>query len=330
MISFLSLLFLELLAVATITVSFSNGSTYVGCIQSEREALLRFKHDLNDSFNRLSSWDGVHGDCCKWDAVVCSNFTGHVLELHLGNPFSDYSSRAEIQAYLRSVLRGKISSSLLDLKHLVYLDLSYNDFKGVQIPRFLGSMRNLRIIDLSKNKFSGEIPMEVTNLHALISLNLSHNSFFGKIPESIGDMRDLETIDFSANLLSGKIPQSITSLTYLNHLNLSNNKLTGEIPLGTQLQSLDASSFNGNELCGFPLKNCTVATYPTPRNENGTQHEVDWFYVSMGLGFVVGFWSFIGPLLINRSFSSYLSFAFSSSSPLKDVEVSPIVLSENC
>ncbi|KAK2639614.1 hypothetical protein Ddye_027409 [Dipteronia dyeriana] len=40
MISFLSLLFLELLAVATITVGFSNGSTYVGCIQSEREALL--------------------------------------------------------------------------------------------------------------------------------------------------------------------------------------------------------------------------------------------------------------------------------------------------
>ncbi|KAK2639608.1 hypothetical protein Ddye_027403 [Dipteronia dyeriana] len=143
MISFLSLLFLELLAVATITMGFSNGSTYVGCIQSEREALLRFKHDLNDTSNRLSSWVGDHGDCCKWDAVVCSNLTGHVIELHLGKPFSNqhYTSYED---YERSMLHGKISSSLLDLKHLVYLDLSFNDFEGVQIPRFLGSMSNLR------------------------------------------------------------------------------------------------------------------------------------------------------------------------------------------
>ena len=89
MSAFLSLVFLELLAVATVTISFSNGSTYVGCIQSEREALLRFKQDINDSSNRLSSWVGDDGDCCKWDAVVCSNLTGHVLELHLRNPFSN-------------------------------------------------------------------------------------------------------------------------------------------------------------------------------------------------------------------------------------------------
>ncbi|KAK2639619.1 hypothetical protein Ddye_027414, partial [Dipteronia dyeriana] len=80
-------------AVATITVSVSNiGSTYVGCIRTEREALLR-----------------------------------HVQELHLRN----------------LMLGGKINSSLLDLKHLVYLDLSYNSFEGVEIPRFLGSIRNL-------------------------------------------------------------------------------------------------------------------------------------------------------------------------------------------
>ena len=141
--------------------------------------------------------------------------------------------------------------------------------------------------------------MEVTSLHALRSLNSSHNSLARRIPETIGDMREIESIDLSANRLSCEIPQSITSLMYLGQLNLSNNKLIGKIPSGTQLQSFNASSFTGNELCGSPLKNCTVATVPTPRHENG-EHEVDWFYVTMSLGFVVGFWSFIGHLLINR------------------------------
>ena len=141
--------------------------------------------------------------------------------------------------------------------------------------------------------------MELTSLHMLQLLNLSHNSLTGRIPQTIGDMREIESLDLSANRLSGEIPQSITSLTYLGQLNLSKNKLIGKIPSGTQLQSFNASSFTGNELCGSPLKNCTVATVPTPRHENG-EHEVDWFYVSMALGFVVGFWSLIGPLLINR------------------------------
>ena len=140
--------------------------------------------------------------------------------------------------------------------------------------------------------------MEVTSLPALRSLNLSHNSLTGRIPETIGDLRETESIDLSGNLLSGEIPQSFTSLTYLGQLNLSNNKLIGSIPSGTQLQNFTASSFTDNELCGSPLKNrsTTVVTVPTPRHEND-EHEVDWFYVSMALGFVVGSWSLIGTIL---------------------------------
>ncbi|KAH9803412.1 hypothetical protein KPL71_001753 [Citrus sinensis] len=71
-------------------------------------------------------------------------------------------------------------------------------------------------------------------------------------------MRSLESIDFSLNQLSGEIPQSMSSLKFLNHLNLSNNNLTGKIPSSTQLQSFDASSFSGNDLCRAPLSgNCS-------------------------------------------------------------------------
>ncbi|KAI9186921.1 hypothetical protein LWI28_022297 [Acer negundo] len=162
----------------------------------------------------------------------------------------------------------------------------------------------VRSIDLSKNNFSGEIPIEVTNLVALQSLNLSHNSFTGKIPTNFGVMKSLESVDFSSNQLFGEIPQSISSLTFLSHLNLSNNNLIGKIPLSTQLQSFDPSCFMGNELCGSPLlKNCTSPTLDHENGRsgnNGEGHEVYWFYVSMTLGFVVGFWSLIGPLIVNR------------------------------
>ncbi|KAK2639616.1 hypothetical protein Ddye_027411 [Dipteronia dyeriana] len=167
-------------------------------------------------------------------------------------------------------------------------------------------LKLVRSIDLSENNFSGEIPTEITNLGALQSLNLSHNFLIGRIPENIGAMISLESIDFSGNQFSGKIPQSISNLTFLNHLNLSDNKLTGRIPLATQLQGFDASGFTGNELCGSPLPwNCTVDDVPVPdykngEGKNGDEHEVDWpFYVGMTLGFVVGFWGVIGPLLVS-------------------------------
>ncbi|XP_006481843.3 receptor-like protein EIX2 [Citrus sinensis] len=168
------------------------------------------------------------------------------------------------------------------------------------------SILNLvRSIDISKNNFSGEIPMELTNLKGLQSLNLSHNFFTSKIPEKIGNMKSIESLDFSANQLSGEIPQSMSSLSFLNHLNLSNNHLTGKIPSSTQLQSFDSSCFAGNNLCGAPLPNCTGNNPLVPEDPNGNgnedEDEVDWLlYLSLALGFVVGFWGFIGSLLVSR------------------------------
>ncbi|KAL5738288.1 hypothetical protein ACOSP7_031049 [Xanthoceras sorbifolium] len=110
-------LFFQLLSIATINFGFCNGSTYVGCIERERQALLTFKQDLIDPSNRLASWIG-DGDCCNWAGVVCHNVTGHVLQLQLRNPHmeyftSSYSSDAKYEAYMRSRLgEFKISKSL--------------------------------------------------------------------------------------------------------------------------------------------------------------------------------------------------------------------------
>ncbi|XP_022760161.1 LRR receptor-like serine/threonine-protein kinase GSO1 [Durio zibethinus] len=162
-------------------------------------------------------------------------------------------------------------------------------------------------IDLSVNSLRGEIPEELGNLIGLRSLNLSGNLLTGKIPENIGNMEVLESLDLSMNQLHGEIPSSFSNLNFLNHLNLSYNNLTGQIPSGTQLQSFDRFSYIGNHLCGPPVtKNCS-RNGETPDVTNGgrsggkKRSNVNWLYVSVVLGFVMGFWGVVAPLVFVRS-----------------------------
>ncbi|XP_016745257.1 receptor-like protein EIX2 [Gossypium hirsutum] len=151
-----------LLLIPAICFTICHANSNVLCIQSEREALLKFKNHLIDPSNRLSSWvEG--GDCCKWIGVDCHNSTGHVHQLHLAAPLSPYE---------RSKLRGKINHSLLELKHLSSLDLSYNNFSSIQIPKFLGMLGTLTHLNLSQAQFQGEIPHNLGNLSKLQYLDL--------------------------------------------------------------------------------------------------------------------------------------------------------------
>ncbi|KAH1084083.1 hypothetical protein J1N35_023844 [Gossypium stocksii] len=170
-------LFPYLLVIVAICFSFCDANSNVLCIESERNALLKFKNDLVDPSNRLSSWvEG--GDCCKWLGVVCHNSTGHINKLHLAAPLSlphFDAPVAEWEAYHRSKniypLRGKINSSLLELKHLSSLDLSNNNFRS-NIPKFLGMLGSLTYLNLSHAQFQGGIPHNLGNLSKLQYLDL--------------------------------------------------------------------------------------------------------------------------------------------------------------
>ncbi|WJZ89414.1 hypothetical protein VitviT2T_008635 [Vitis vinifera] len=161
------------------------------CLEVEKEALLKFKQGLTDPSGRLSSWVGE--DCCKRRGVSCYNRTGCVIKLKLGNPFPN-SLEGDGTV---SELGGEINPSLLNLKYLNYLDLSMNNFEGMEIPKFIRSLGKLRYLNLSGASFDGIIPKNIANLSNLRYLDL--NTYF------------IETNKNSLEWLSG-----LSSLKYLN------------------------------------------------------------------------------------------------------------------
>ncbi|THF94294.1 hypothetical protein TEA_020509 [Camellia sinensis var. sinensis] len=182
-----------------------------------------------------------------------------------------------------------------------------NEYLYSTILQFLTSL------DLSSNNLSGEIPDELSSLLSLISVNLSRNHLIGMIPKKIGNMKSLNSIDLSRNQLSGKVPSSMPNLNFVGYLDISYNNLSGEIPTSTQLQSFDASSFVGNKLCGRPLtQKCSADGEPVNNGGNEIdkrEPKVDWFYLCMALGFVMGFWGVCVPLLLFKSWR-YAYFQF--------------------
>ena len=149
-------------------------------------------------------------------------------------------------------------------------------------------------IDLSCNRFHGQIPKVLGTLQFLRELNLSHNSLSGYIPSLLGNLLVLESLDLSSNMLNGSIPMQLTSLTFLAVLNLSQNKLTRPIPQGLQFNSFQNNSYIGNKgLCGFPLsKKCMIVEPPPSKEDNDLKFTsgFGWKVVMMGYGcgFVYG------------------------------------------
>ncbi|XP_021832499.1 receptor-like protein 12 [Prunus avium] len=154
-------------------------------------------------------------------------------------------------------------------------------------------------IDISNNKFEGKIPEFTGNLKELRSLNISSNILIGSIPSSLGNLRNLESLDLSHNKLSGQIPQQLTRLTFLENFDVSHDNLTGPIPQGTQLTSLNSTSYEGNPgLCGDPLPKCRNQEAPqlppstkedSDSGSAGTlEFDLKFCLAGIGSGFVVG------------------------------------------
>ncbi|KAM2677862.1 hypothetical protein EV1_004356 [Malus domestica] len=210
--------------------------TAKSCIEEERGALLSFKQHLTDPSGRLSSWVGH--DCCQWEGISCDNRTGHVTKIDLRSTFEG------------SWLTGNVTSSLLTLKHLSYLDLSYNNFQGIHIVCQLPTLTYLNFSSASSWGES-EFPKSIFNLTNLQTLDLSGNYFTGHFPPQLASLESLKHLDLSSNHLKGRIPKLLGNFCNLKTLNLAFNEFDGgfqELLSGfsnctnNRLESLDLSS----------------------------------------------------------------------------------------
>ena len=130
------------------------------------------------------------------------------------------------------------------------LNLSRNKLSG-EIPEELGNLFQLERLNLTVNELSGEIPAELGRLSNLIRLYIGGTELSGEIPAELGRLSNLRVLNLSFTNLSGEIPAELGNLSNLRVLNLSFTDLSGEIPaeLGN-LSNLIGLVLNDNKLSG--------------------------------------------------------------------------------
>ncbi|CAN6477375.1 unnamed protein product [Victoria cruziana] len=124
---------------------------------------------------------------------------------------------------------GITSSGILKIPNIMHLDLSLNRFSG-KLPVELTRVPTLKFLILTNNSFSGSIPPEFGNLTGLQALDMSYNQLTGSIPREIGKLTSLLWLMLAENLLTGEIPAEIGNCSSLLWLNLANNMLSGKLP----------------------------------------------------------------------------------------------------
>ncbi|KAH0930201.1 hypothetical protein HID58_015928 [Brassica napus] len=188
-----------------------------GCRPDQTETLKRFKNEFTFSSSCSDDADFLRG-------VTCDNVTGAVTMLKLPS------------GCLRGTLRD--NSSLFELSHLRYLNLSFNDFASSPLPSSFGQLHNLEVLLLSSNGFLGQVPSSIRNLTKLTQLQLSHNKLTGDLTLLLQNLTSLVALDVSSNEFYGTIPSFLFTLPSLSYLDLSENHLSGSLQTPFSLPNL--------------------------------------------------------------------------------------------
>ncbi|EXB79426.1 Receptor-like protein 12 [Morus notabilis] len=250
----------------------------------------------------------------KFHGAITRNFDSdydfsslHIIDLSYNN-FSSFLPSEYFKKWIAMKAPGASNSSYLattiritiEYSGTWYFEYTYpcsvtikNKGKDMQYERV---QEVFTVIDLSSNRFHGDIPECMGELQRLQVLNLSNNMLTGSIPSSISSLTQLESLDLSVNKLSGKIPQQLVQLTFLASFNVSFNHLSGPIPQGSQFSTFDSSSYKGNAgLWGYPLESLNTPK-ALPPSDSGSDEDDDedsksWFksnWITILPGFVGG------------------------------------------
>ncbi|TKY50133.1 Inactive leucine-rich repeat receptor protein kinase IMK2 [Spatholobus suberectus] len=203
------------------------------CAETDKQALLKLKHGFIHGRQILSSRNELGAE----------DLNSHV------------AGRSVVFFNIFAPLGGKIDSSICELHHLTFLDLSSNELEG-GIPKCIGSLGQLIGLKLALNELVGSIPRTLTNLSKLQNLDLrKNNNLVTNDLEWLPYLFNLRYLGLSYIDLSRAIgwPSSISKIfpylleLYLNDCELPqvNPKFVLHMNSSTSLQIL---SLSGNEL----------------------------------------------------------------------------------
>ncbi|KAG6635520.1 hypothetical protein I3843_11G047900 [Carya illinoinensis] len=214
-------------------------------LSTDRDVLLQLKSFLEDNNKvnrgRYSEWNNGSSDTsaspCNWAGITCSHSNGteaRVTGINIsdssiaGEIFGNFSSLTELTHLdlSRNTLGGVIHSDLSRCQNLVHLNLSHNILSGELMN--LTGLSNLEKLDLSVNRFSGEVRMSIpVSCDNLIVMNISANNFTGTINGSFFDgCSKLQYLDLSSNKLTGELWNGFARLL---DFSVSENQLSGHV-----------------------------------------------------------------------------------------------------
>ncbi|KAH0938392.1 hypothetical protein HID58_005853, partial [Brassica napus] len=228
-----------LIHVLSLSVFFLTVSEAV-CNLQDRDSLLLFSTNVSSPLSPLH-WN-TSTDCCSWEGISC-----------------DDSPQNRVTAILLPSrgLSGTLPPSVLNLRRLSQLNLSYNRFNKLsgEIPKEIYSLSNLEELLLPANQLSGNIDDGITSLTKLRLLDLYFNQLQGEIPKNIGKLFNLRRLQLHINNLTGSVPVSLSNCTKLVKLNLRVNLLGGTLSNVdfSRFQSLSVLDLGNNSFTGdFP------------------------------------------------------------------------------
>ncbi|KAL6330940.1 hypothetical protein AAG906_009368 [Vitis piasezkii] len=157
-----------------------------------------------------------------------------------------------------------VPNFLLSQHDLRVVDLSYNHMTGDVPTWLLDNNTKLEYLSFESNSLTGVLDLGSSSKHSHIAstfhrlyfssleiLNLSGNALQGYIPSSMGDMEWLGSLDLSNNNLSGQLPKHMMmGCISLEVLKLSNNSLHGTLPTKSNLTWLSSLSLDNNDFWG--------------------------------------------------------------------------------
>ncbi|KAH7853514.1 hypothetical protein Vadar_003432 [Vaccinium darrowii] len=160
--------------------------------------------------------------------------------------------------YLGSnLMSGLIPYSLWEIPTLLILDLSKNKLSG-NLPhnyKGWGVRSDLLVMRLSSNKLSGILPSSLGNFTSLEELQLNNNNFYGELPLTLRNCSRLIVLNLGENGFSGSIPRWIDDLP-LSVLRLHQNMFSDRIPSQLcRMSRLQIVDFGNNHLSG-PIPRC--------------------------------------------------------------------------